>query len=176
MSKNPASTNVAELADVAKDRAARLRQIAKDQGVIQKQRSKLDAAEQKLVDEANSLMSGSPAPKRRKNGAAKPANDNGKRARATSKTGETLPQILLRVAPSSKEDAVNKDVLAERVAAEGYVTASGDPKVVIGQALGKHSAFKSPSRGLWQRSASGDKEAVEQAEAAAAPAEPAPAE
>lgn len=167
MAKSKA-TNVAALANVAKDRATRLNQIAKDQAGIQKQRAKLDKDEQKLIAEANSLISGSPVKTRKpRKAAASKSAKSAKSARATSKTGETLPQILLRVAPSSKEEPVNKDELAKRVADAGYESASGDPKIVIGQALGAYDGFKSPSRGLWQRSAAGDKQFAELTDAPA---------
>jgi hypothetical protein len=146
--------DVIELANKASDRAARLQKIAKSLDVIKKQRNALDVQEANLIAEAKDFSTKKPAQRRP---VVKKATPSKKAARATSKTGETLPQILLRIVPGSKEEAVNKDELAARVAAEGYKSASGDPKVVIGQTLGKSDLFKSPARGLWQRSPKGDK-------------------
>ena len=152
--------NVEKLMTEAEAQVKRLKAISETQKSIQKQREKLDADEAALMAEINNFgkKTRKSKTKVKAKGKDKPVPiSKTKRARATSKTGETLMQVLLRVSPSSKEEAVNKDELVARLVAHGYVSASSDPKVVIGQALAKDGSIKSPERAKWQRSAKGDK-------------------
>jgi hypothetical protein len=159
------SVDFAAVAADMKARASRLTEIGKEQAKLDKQYALLDEQQAAFDAEVAALTGNTPAePKTRKPRKA--------RANGTPSTRTTLRDVLLSVLPGPDAPAISKDEIATLVAATGYKTKSEDPKVVIGQALGKYRDFQNTERGVWRLTQHG---VNARDKATAAPAADAPA-
>jgi len=178
--KGTAVLNVDAVVAEFANRSKRLREIVKQQGLLAKQRAQIEQQQNQLSNEVQRLMgtaeeNSTIAPRRRgrkpgrkpkaektaKN--ARKANGNGEKTvakrngRGRKPSGESLRDVLLTVLPSASEDPISKDEIVTRLTKKGYKSTAKDPKVVIGQALGKHRDFSVVERGKWRLSATGVK-------------------
>lgn len=162
--------------------AKELKSIQKELKPLLKDRDKLDGQIADLTAKAQSLAGidvetdVKPQPKRRRKSKVKADNGEAtqKRGRATSETGETRREIMLRTMPGPDADPISKDRIVELLEAEGYKSASEDAKIGVGQELNNMSKSnlvtnKHGERGEWRLTKIGensrDKIAREKAEA-----------
>jgi hypothetical protein len=141
-------------------RTARLVELDKQRTKLLADKAKIEALEAKLTIEATSLLNGGPvtAPKATKPAKGEKTEKTGKRGRPVGSTNGTctsLREVLLKVMPNADEQPINKDEIASRVAAAGYTSTASDPKIVIGQTLGRFNDFTNVERGQWRLSKHG---------------------
>ena len=180
--------NIGSIADEAKARVKRAREIQKELKQLDKDKTALDKRYQSLLDEVNGFgisvkpatgkRRGRPATKNAK--PAKSASKDSKRGRATSKTGENRTELLFRLMPGADDTPVSKDELVKRLAGAGYASQAESAIIGVGQALGsmKKSGYASNAageRGEWRLTKKGetkrDKLAADREAAAKAEAE-----
>lgn len=149
------------------ERATRLKELGKQHDVLQKARQQLDKDEAAFMTEIQSLGLGKVFKATRQTAKAATKGDKAsaktgaKRGRKpkTEGDGRSMPlhDVLLTVMPASEAEGISKDDIVTLVAGEGYISKATDPKVVIGQALGKSNHFSNPARGQWRLTKLGER-------------------
>lgn len=161
---NNGSVNIQAALEDAAARASRLKELGKAQADLDKRRSQLDAEQEKLNHELATLTGNGTVRVGRKPKAEKAEKAEKQPRKARAKKADkavgngtmSLHEVLLSVMPGNDALAISKDDIAALVVKSGYKSSAKDPKVVIGQALGKSSDFQNVSRGLWRLSKRGE--------------------
>lgn len=136
--------------EAMKARIERIKELGKLRTQLDKDQEALDKQQLEIDAELAALTGGTATPESKPR---KPRSDAGKpRANGNGVRGTSLRAVLLKVMPNPDSDGITKDDISTLIAAEGYTTTASDPKVVIGQTLGKFRDFQNVSRGLWRLS------------------------
>lgn len=167
---NSGTLDIGSFVKTQQSNLTRLAKLAEQKAKVDEKAAVVLAEQAEIQDQINAIMGvkvASPVAKPTNGKASKPAatkatkatsngTGNGRGRRGNGNGGQSMNDVLLSVLPSNSEDGISKDEIATRIAAAGYTSNSTDPKIVIGQALGKSRDFQNVSRGIWRLSKFGE--------------------